>query len=82
MPVSEQTETLTQPLNSNMARSESFAYASANSKQNQVSRMMLYLRSHSTAVTATVGFLIFVSLVTSDSMMEGGSASSHSNLRS
>mmetsp|Transcript_21919 Transcript_21919/g.24941 ORF Transcript_21919/g.24941 Transcript_21919/m.24941 type:complete len:437 (-) Transcript_21919:50-1360(-) len=82
MPVSEQTETLAQPLNSNMARSESFAYASANSKQNQVSRMMLYLRSHSTAVTATLGFLIFVLLVTSDSMMEGGSASSHSNLRS
>ena len=55
----------------NMVRSESFAYA--NSAPNHMSRLVLFFRSHSTAVTATVGFLIFILLVTSDAIMKGGS---------
>ena len=61
-----------------MARSESFAYA--NSSSDHMSRVLLFFRSNSTAVTATVGFLIFILLVTSDAIMKGES-SGYSGLR-
>jgi soluble calcium-activated nucleotidase 1 len=63
----------------NMARSESFAYA--NSAPNFMSTFLFYFRSHSTAVTATIGFLFFILLVTSDAIMKGGEGG-QSNLRS
>lgn len=62
----------------NMARSESFAYA--NSAPNFMSTFLFYFRSHSTAVTATIGFLFFILLVTSDAIMKGGEGG-QSNLR-
>lgn len=62
-----------------MARSESFAYA--NSSPNHMSRFLYFFRSNSTALSATIGFLIFILLVTSDAMMKGAS-DGHGGLRS
>ncbi len=61
-----------------MPRSESFAYANS---PNHMSKLLYFFRSHATAVSATVGFLIFILLVTSDAMMKGVS-DGHGGLRS
>lgn len=63
-----------------MAPRESVAYA--NSSPNQMSRVILFFRSHSTAVAATAGFLVFIMLITSDALMKGVSQGDSSNLRS
>lgn len=52
-----------------MPRSESLAYA--NTQKNSMSRILYFFRSHSTAFTASVGFLVFILLVTSDMMLGG-----------
>ena len=69
---------ITSNIPNTMARSESFAYA--NSSTDHMSRLLLFFRSNSTAVTATVGFLIFILLVTSDAIMKG-ETSGYSGLR-
>jgi len=62
-----------------MPRSESFAYA--NSSPNHMTRFLLFFRSHATAVSASLGFLIFILLVTSDAMMKGSASDGHGGLR-
>lgn len=64
-----------------MPRSESVAYASANSPQTYIARILHFGRLHATAVTATLCFIVFLSIMTSDDIAGTTTGSTYKGLR-
>lgn len=64
----------------NMQRSESIAYAHIQSPSNKMAQIIYYIRRHSSALTASICFIVFLLVLSDDGNVQGNS--SYSGLRS